>query len=189
LVIDEKGGKLKLGDPVLSSPDLRVSHKYKDHLVTKSHAEVYRGQYIKRIHTFDLSADLTGRKKSGEEWLAIKTNSDWKPEIKIPIVIEVEPAIVATPSRVFFGVVSEPATRSIKLHSPLGPVTVESASTEEVLLKLRVEKDGNDRLLKISVDVGDKQKTIRGEILLKCKAGDRIEELKIPYFAIVKPAP
>lgn len=189
LVIDEKGGKLKLDDPVLSSPNLRVSHKYKDHLVTKSHAEVYRGQYTKRIHTFDLSADLTDRKKNGGEWLTIKTNSDWKPEIKIPIVIEVEPAIVATPSRVFFGVVNEPVTKSIRLHSPLGPVTVESASTKEAFLKLKVEKDGNDRVLKISLSTGDKQKTLRGEILLKCKAGDRIEELKIPYFAIVKPSP
>lgn len=189
LVIDEKGGGLELTDPVLSSPDLKVSHKYKDHLVTKSHAEVYRGQYTKRIHTYDLSADLTGRKKSGEEWLTIKTNSDWKPEIKIPIVIEVEPAIVATPNRVFFGVVSKPATKSIKLHSPLGAVTVEESSVEEALMKLRVEKDGDDRLLKISLSIGDKQKTLRGEILLKCKVGDQIEELKIPYFAIVKPAP
>ena len=185
-VHDPSGGQLKLEQVLVSSSDLKVSTSHEDFLMSKSTTEVYRGQYLLRTYTIDLIADLTKRKTSDKEWLTIKTNSEWKPEIRVPIEIEVEPAITARPSRLFFGIMREPTVRSIRLQSDLGVVVVEQVTAEHRALTLSIEKDVNGTLLKVNLAPGNISETLRGNIHLKCRVGQHSEDITIPYFAMIQ---
>jgi len=184
-VIDQGAGDLKLDSIEASSDHIRfIRHAPEKRTMTLAHAEVYRPEHVEVDHPLELAANLTNRNESGREWLTIHTNATWQSVIRVPIDIEVESAVEVSPRRLFFGVVSGPASRQLTLKSSLGLVKVVSTKADHEGIEVKTTSSADQTTLQVRIGDALKAGKVKGELHVSVEIGKRREKLIIPYFAM-----